>query len=322
MALLQLSQSQLTILEQCPRKFQYIYLDQLTAPMPSQDREHLTRGSQVHHLMQQHELPFPPELLHSLGSGSSPLAYSDDKEETNTSPNQIYQMAQALASAVPRVDESTVFRQSEYRLTLEWSGVILTVIYDLLVLDADQAHIFDWKTYLRPPQLKQLRQRLANHWQTKLYPFVLVETSDYSPNEVDIAYWFVKPHERLQEPDSQNKRAGQVILPPQTSNPFESECLTFAYSDRLHQETRQALTECVHQLQDWLEGYEQERSLPKVNIEQGLCGQCPFQMRCDRIENSPMQNTWHDLGNISTMPEIQPFSDTQNPPEESNSPEG
>ena len=44
MVLLQLSQSQLTLIEQCPRKFQYIYLDQLTAPIQPEQSEHLTRG--------------------------------------------------------------------------------------------------------------------------------------------------------------------------------------------------------------------------------------------------------------------------------------
>lgn len=315
MVLLQLSQSQLTLLEQCPRKFQYIYLDQITAPIPPHDREHLTRGSQVHHLMHQHELQFPPELLQDFDKDSSPRTHSG-QERDKASTAQIYQMAQALASAVPSLNESTVFRQSEYRLTLEWSGVMLTVVYDLLLLDAEKAHIFDWKTYLKPPQLQQLRQRLANHWQTKLYPFVLVETSNYSPDDVDIAYWFVKP----QPPAIQNNQhqidgnTKDMIPHQEESNAFESDCLTFSYSDRLHQQTHQELTACINKLQDWLEDYQQGRLLPQINIEQGLCTQCSFKIRCDRMEDRSMHNTWDELGNIATMPEIKPFSADKKPP--------
>ena len=228
MVLLQLSQSQLTLIEQCPRKFQYLYLDQLTAPIPPEQREHLTRGSQVHHLMQQNELQLPHSSLQDLtprsptGSPTTPPITSAQ----STRQGQLYQMVHALTAAVPPLDETTVFRQSEYRLTLDWSGVLLTVIYDLLLLEPAKAHIFDWKTYLSPPNLQTLRQHLAQHWQTKLYPFVLVETSDYKPDEVDIAYWFVKRQDRDGD-RNQNDRNRHINDPhgagDQSLNPLKTD---------------------------------------------------------------------------------------------------
>lgn len=309
MVLLQLSQSQLTLIEQCPRKFQYIYLDQLTTPLQAEQSEHLTRGSQVHHLMQQHELQLPQHTLHRLNNNletsRSPITHTTP---FNPQPDQIYPMVQALISAVPPRDETTVFRQSEYRLTLDWSDVLLTVIYDLLLLDSDHAHIFDWKTYLRPPNLQHLRQRLAQHWQTKLYPFVLVATSAYPPEAVDISYWFVKRNlHSLADDEEQASPDQQPIYQKDADNPFEPECLTFAYSDRLHQQTKQDLTQIITQLQHWLDDYRRNQPLPKVDIAQGLCSSCSFRMRCDRMDDLTAQENWDHLGDITTIPEIQPL---------------
>lgn len=302
MVLLQLSQSQLTLIEQCPRKFQYIYLDQLAAPIPAEQREHLIRGSQLHHLMQQHELQLPAsKLFPESPNGFDDFGISQDptaQRMLNAPSDQLYQMVEALTAEVPTLDEKTVFRQSEYRLTLAWSDVLLTVIYDLLLLDTSQAHIFDWKTYLRPPNLQSLRQRLSNHWQTKLYPFVLVETSDYSPEAVDITYWFVKQQE------------GEQGGP----NPFVPECLSFPYSDRLHQQTKQDLTRIIGQLQQWVEAYQHSQPLPQVDISQGLCSQCSFQMRCDRPQDNTDHLNWEALGNITSIPEIHPFQNPTNNP--------
>ena len=59
MTLQQLSQSHLALLDYCPRKFQYVYLDNLTSPPPLEEQTYLRRGSQIHHLMQQQELQLP-----------------------------------------------------------------------------------------------------------------------------------------------------------------------------------------------------------------------------------------------------------------------
>jgi PD-(D/E)XK nuclease superfamily len=53
---LQLSQGHLQILETCPRKFQSVFLDNLTFPQPSLASEKQALGKQFHQLMQQREL--------------------------------------------------------------------------------------------------------------------------------------------------------------------------------------------------------------------------------------------------------------------------
>ncbi|MEM9217453.1 MAG: PD-(D/E)XK nuclease family protein [Cyanobacteria bacterium P01_F01_bin.150] len=310
--MLQLSQSQLTLIEQCPRKFQYLCLDQLAAPILAEQRGHLTRGSQVHYLMQQHELQLPQDALQSLNRHS--LANGLNQGTANgAQQDQLYQIVQALTEAVPDFDDATVFRQSEYRITLNWRDVLLTVVYDLLLLNATNAYIFDWKTYLSPPNLQQLRQRLVSHWQTKLYPFVLVETSDYPPEAVEISYWFVKRRSYAHRDDEAQEPNNDQTSLPERNHRFESECLTFTYSDRLHQQTKQELAHLLGQLHHWLDDYRRYQPLPKVDATQGICSQCSFQMRCDRANNASTQENWEELGDISAIPEVQPLPITEMP---------
>ena len=122
-----------------------------------------------------------------------------------------------------------------------------------------------------------------------------------------MSYWFVTRHQRSDE--------GQDDTLPNTlkethgfkddSNPFESECLTFEYGDRLHQQTTRDLTQLIEQIRYWIDDYCEGGSLPKVDIAKGLCTQCPFIMRCERIDDNP-QDSWGDLENIATIPEIYP----------------
>jgi ATP-dependent exoDNAse (exonuclease V) beta subunit len=59
---------------------------------------------------------------------------------------------------------------------------LLTVIYDLLIEAEDNAQILDWKTYPQPKE----QNRLAKDWQTRLYLYVLAETSDYLPEQISM----------------------------------------------------------------------------------------------------------------------------------------
>jgi hypothetical protein len=78
---------------------------------------------------------------------------------------------------------------------------LLTVIYDLILLESDRAVIFDWKTYLKPIDA----DKLAKNWQTRLYLYVLAETSAYPPDSLSMTYWFV------QLPRSPNKLLLTII---------------------------------------------------------------------------------------------------------------
>ena len=206
---IRLSQGHLNLLTTCPPKFQQIYLEQLhSLPNPEQ-QEKQTWGTRFHLLMQQRELGLPLEPL---------LA---EEPELNRS-------LAALIQAAPEILRSANqdIREAEHSRTLSFNNYLLTVIYDLLIVNQESAKILDWKTYLQPPNKK----KLANNWQTRLYMYVLAETSDYLPQEISFTYWFVKlPHQ------------------PQS--------LTFTYSSQQHQQTKQDLAELIARLDRWLNDY-------------------------------------------------------------------
>ena len=226
-SLIRLSQGHLNLIATCPPRFQQIYLEQLHSPLNPEQQEKQTWGTRFHLLMQQRELGLPlesllaeePELHHSLA---------------------------ALIKAAPEILlPARDIRAAEHSRTLSFNNYLLTVIYDLLIVNKEAAKILDWKTYLKPPNKK----KLANNWQTRLYMYVLAETSDYLPEQISFTYWFVKlPHQ------------------PQS--------LTFPYSNQQHQQTKQDLTELLKQLDKWLNDY-QTHGTPfphRVNCETT----CPY----------------------------------------------
>jgi hypothetical protein len=241
--MLRLSQGQLNLLETCPRKFQHIYIEQLGFPSGLEHQERLTWGSQFHLLMQQRELGLPIDYVLE---------------------DPLHQSVEAFIQAAPEVFQSSpgAIRQSEYSLTLEFQGYLLTVIYDLLIMDDRQAQILDWKTYPRPQQSRWL----TKNWQTRLYPFVLAETSGYQPEQISMTYWFVRG-----QPD----------------RPNQPESITYPYDEQHHQQTRQDLSHLLNQLAQWLDRYEQGESFPQVEIASGACDACSFGLRCHRVNWEP-----------------------------------
>lgn len=165
---LQLSQAHLQILETCPRKFQYFFLDSLMLPQPSLASEKQELGTQFHQLMQQRE----------LGLDIQPLLNDNPK---------LQEWFRSFQNAPPPLITGQL-RQSEYQCTLELEGFTLIAIFDLLLQDANSAQIVDWKTYRRPPRVQQLQQ----HWQTRLYLFMASEVLGYAPDRVSMLYWFAE----------------------------------------------------------------------------------------------------------------------------------
>jgi hypothetical protein len=190
--------------------------------------------------MQQRELGLP---IQNLSPVDQPLQHS----------------IEAFIQAAPEIfqTESNADRQSEHRRTLCFQGYLLTVIYDLLILGEQQAQILDWKTYPRPQQSKWLAQR----WQTRLYPFVLAETSPYPPEQISMTYWFIQAE-------------------PTPSRQPES--YRFIHSAALHQQTSQALVDLLNQLTKWLHGYEVGHPFPQTPESTGHCDSCSFALRCQR----------------------------------------
>lgn len=239
---LRLSQSQLNRLATCPRKFQHTDLEQLAAPSEPDQQERQTQGTRFHSLMQQWLLGLPVE----------PLIQED---------TQLQAWFSAFMAVAPKIlslaDDRPLWGQSEHARTLAFDDYLLTVVYDLLLANGQQAQILDWKTYPRPQNPRWLLQ----NWQTRLYPFVLAETSDYDPDRIVMTYWFF---------ESRNEQTP------------EAQRFNVAYDRIQHEQTRKDLTHLLAQLTGWLERYQNGEPFPQVPLESKACDRCSFAIRCDR----------------------------------------
>lgn len=259
MSPIRISQGHLNLLETCFRKYQYLYLDQLGSPIEPEQQENLAWGTQFHLLMQQRELGLPVEVL---------LQENAELDRTVSS----------LVQAAPHVTnpEASTLREAEHSRTLTWGNYLLSVIYDLLIVTDDRAQIFDWKTYRQP----KTRDRLARNWQTRLYPFVLAETSDFIPEQISLTYWFVG------------------------SRP---ESLKFSYNTLQYEQTRHDLTHLLTQLEAARILLDRDRiPFPQVSETKGFCTHCEFAALCQRIpedeENIKTANLLVSLDSIEEIP--------------------
>jgi len=180
---IRLSQGHLNLLDACPRKFQYMFLDQLSSPNLTEQQERQTQGAQFHLLLQQWQLGLP----------IAPLTQADP---------QLNQWFTAFEAASPEIltisDSDAPIQQAEHERTLECQGYLLTMRYDLLLSGDRHAKILDWKTYPRP----QNARHLAANWQTRLYLYGLAETSPYEPEQLSMVYWFFQATQDAATPQS------------------------------------------------------------------------------------------------------------------------
>jgi PD-(D/E)XK nuclease superfamily len=253
---LQLSQTHLQTLSTCPRKFQYSFLEQLALPKLDASSEQQQLGTQFHRLMQQHELNLDIQ----------PLLQDNPKLQ------EWFQRFQQ--SPPPMVLGS---RHSEHQRTLSFQNVTLTAIYDLLIQGQNQAQIIDWKTYRCPPNA----QMLKDHWQTRLYLFILAETSDYLSEQLAITYWFAEP-----------SKSG-------------SHWIHFPYSHQLHQQTQADLERLLSSLQSWMQSFPQAQ-LSQAALSAGHCisqiQRCPFVNLCDRFpDDRPARPALTDISAIAEL---------------------
>ncbi|WP_413161108.1 PD-(D/E)XK nuclease family protein [Capilliphycus salinus ALCB114379] len=248
----------------CPRRFQQTYLDQLISPPSPDQEERLAWGNRFHLLMQQRELGLPIEDLMSENP-------------------QLAQELSALIQAAPALFRSNsnspdpTFRDAEHLRTLKFGEHLLIGVYDLLIADEKTAQILDWKTYPRPQNYVHIK----NNWQTRLYPYLLVETSDYLPEQISMTYWFVK--------GNQNSGPQYLSLP---------------YDSQKHQQTQQDLAQLIAQLDEYLHRYEQGESFPQVEISTGSCQSCSFAVRCQRLQET--EDNFGEFGelNVNKLPNL------------------
>ncbi|MEO0825946.1 MAG: PD-(D/E)XK nuclease family protein [Cyanobacteria bacterium J06635_15] len=242
---LSLSQGHLNTLNQCDRRFQHLFLDGLVVPTSPEQQASLDWGNRFHLLMQQRELDLPIEVM---------MAQDD---ELKASLDKLLETAPEL---VPTTAASGELRQSEHRRTLAFNGYLLTAIYDLICLSPSRGEIFDWKTYPTPRK----RAYLAQDWQTRLYLFLLAETTDLPPENLSITYWFVR---------SRDAQTHKLLPQPERFN----------YDSLRHEQTRQDLYQVTDRLTQQLETLKKTGTLlPKVDEAKGYCETCPFAVRCQR----------------------------------------
>ena len=249
MTVMPLSQAHLTLLERCDRKYQYVFFEALSGPATYDQQLTTQWGSQFHLLMQQQALNLPVDAL------------SAANEEMSASMAALAEAAPEVFAHLrsPQADKTAAsFSQSEHRRTLAFEGYLLTVIYDLLVCTPEQGRIFDWKTHQKPPK----KDWLQNDWQTRLYLYVLCETTHLNPEQISMTYWFV----RLEDP---------AIEAPQRKKPTS---YRFSYSTEQHQKTERDLRSLTARLTQMIE----QSEFPKIPLGSELCDSCVFNVRCDR----------------------------------------
>lgn len=256
-----LSQGHLNLLTTCPRKFQYLYLDQLGLPQIVEQQSRQLLGTQFHQVMQQWCLGLPVESI------------------VQTNP-QLRQWFETFKQSPPAMLPGD--RQSEHRRTLIFHDYLLVVVYDLLIQTEGAAQILDWKTYAQP----QNPQWIQQNWQTSLYPFVLAETTEYQPEQIQMTYWFAE--------GSADSAA---------SEPVHSH--TFYYNSSWHQQTRQRLATVLEDLTLWLAQFQQGKPLPQVAATSGQCAgnasSCSFIERCQRHQAAESRQI-PDLDEIAEVP--------------------
>lgn len=242
--MMRLSQGQLSLLATCPRRFQHGVLDGLGVPPAPEQLAAQQWGDRFHLLMQQRELGLPLDL--------PPSASPQDQD--------LHGAIATLTAATPdlfHADPPETLRQSEHSRALVLGDYWFTVIYDLLRIWPQRGEIVDWKTYRQPCPFAALEQ----DWQTRLYCYVLAETSALTPDQITMVYWFVRPQDETGQPG-----------PPQR--------VSIPYSGDRHAHTHQELLRLTAQLTQWRA---QDQDWPQVpDRPDGPCDRCPFAVRCQR----------------------------------------
>jgi PD-(D/E)XK nuclease superfamily len=234
---MRLSQRHLKILETCPRQFEYLYFDRLALTVSPQQQVKSQLGSDFHLLMQQRELGLP----------IAPILERAPQQQS---------WMQSILTTAPELfqSEPQAWRESEHVRTLAIDNYLFTVIYDLVILQPERANIIDWKTYPLPKHKKELDR----DWQTRLYSYVLAETSDYVPKQIAFTYWFIQ------------------------SSP-QPKSVQIGYTLKQHQQTKSDLSNLLSKLTTWIDAYRTDREpFPQVASSTGVCQRCSFAARCGR----------------------------------------
>jgi hypothetical protein len=168
---MRLAQGALELLTECPRRFQYVVLEQGDGVTSPELQQRLDWGKQFHQAVEQWELG---------------LDVGRDLEKPLKVWWQAFQGIQGALDCLGS-GEDVIDRTVELEQTRLLGQFVLVGVYDLLLLGEVGAEIVDWKTYGKPEDVEDLRQ----DWQTRLYLYLLAENSAIDPQHLAMTYWFL-----------------------------------------------------------------------------------------------------------------------------------
>lgn len=172
---LTLTRHHLTTFLACRRQFQLRFKEAYPWPVRPQDaaqQRALMRGQRFHEMLHRHFLGLPV-----AAPGGDPL---------------LDEWWQRFIEAGPPPPPG--LRLPELSVTVPLGNHLLAGRLDLLILNGDEAHIFDWKTARLPGEAA-----LRATWQTWLYPALVVaagpalhpQGAPIAPENVSLSYWSV-----------------------------------------------------------------------------------------------------------------------------------
>ncbi|GAB4501056.1 MAG: hypothetical protein Fur0035_05970 [Anaerolineales bacterium] len=179
------SQSSLQTYADCARRFELRFIEQLDYPAveaePALENERRRQaGEDFHRLTQQYLLGIPAEKVGRLANSAELERWWQNW--LGFAAGQDFASAQALA---PELTLSAPLQ----------AGFRLTAKFDLLVVRAGRATIFDWKTAQKRPKNANLAARM----QTRVYRAVLAQAGaqfngglPFAPENIEMIYWFAE----------------------------------------------------------------------------------------------------------------------------------
>lgn len=240
----QFSQASLQDYVDCPRRFQLRYVRCLRWPAietePAvQNERYLRQGTALHRLIRQHLIGIPVKTLSMMATNPELRRWWRNYLERGPA-------------------ELPAQRYPEVMLSASVRGYRLVARYDLIATDAGgNAVIVDWKTNRRRPSRAWLSERL----QTRVYPYVLVQTGSVlgngrviRPDHVTMIYWFAN---------------------------FPAAPEYFAYDSSQYQADERDLVEIVEEVEDKVQQCADGDLLPPTE-DQGLCRFCRYRSLCRR----------------------------------------
>jgi predicted RecB family nuclease len=174
------SQSSLQDFEDCPRRFELRYIEDVRWPAiesepPLENEKSSLQGQQFHRLLHQHAVGIPAETL-----------------EQSISDPEIASWWSAYLAWQTRLPKR---RFPEITLTAPVGEALIMAKYDLVTrLDEKTFLIVDWKTGRKPK-----RESLARRMQTTVYPYVLARAGEWlnenraiPAEQIRMVYWFAE----------------------------------------------------------------------------------------------------------------------------------